>query len=273
MYKAKVFLQIIVVLTIVYWFVIFPLSWVYLKPEIEKEFDEKFWVSSIFGCAALLLFVLILLAIWSLMCWLNKRYIAKLNSGHGNLNSATIHNGTNKNIKNRVQMSELKLKENSEAGIYRDIHGILRDDKPNPNTATQTSGTNETFSNNLVLTPSSHKSFPFNDPRASGRLSYCDSCSKSMDGDDMVNIFLNKMWKNDNETNDVKFEVVGKSVNQAKRFHIDEIDGSSISTTMEKASALSVPVRHSGRLKSEIFIVINDDSTIQQTGDDDDVFK
>lgn len=255
----------------------------YLKPVIVQEnwFEQSFWIPSIFWCAALLVFVLILLVLWWFMCCLKERHRTTADSGNGNLNSSTIHNESNKNIKDRVQMSELKSKSDAEA--YQDIQTVFlrpNKDKPKSNTATQTSHTSDTFSNNVVLTPLSDKEFAFNDPlRSSGRLSYCDSCSKSIDDDDMVNIFLNKMWTHENETNDVKFEVVGKSVNQAKRFRIDEVDESSISTIQEPEKlsettpAISIPVRHGSRLKSEIFIMINDDSTVQTVDGSDDVFN
>lgn len=219
------------------------------------------------------------------MCCLRRRYTKTPdNNDNGNLNSFTIHNEENKNIKDRVQMNELKSKRKSE--VYQDIKEVfLRSNKETTkfNTATQTS---DTLGDNVTSTPSSPTNFAFNDAmRSSGRLSSCYSCSKSIDDDDMVNIFLNKSWT-DNDANEVKFEVVGKSVNQAnkaKRFQIDdnitEIDDNSTTSTEKPdneadIATISIPIRHNSILrKSEIFIMVNEDSTLQVVNGSDDVFK
>lgn len=284
MFKPRLFFTIFAVLFFLYWFVLFPLLWVYLRPVIIEQgiFDSEppFWIPSIFWCGALIIFVLLLMIVWSVRCCLRKKYTKQAENGDGQLNSFTIHNEDNKNIKDRVQPNKLKLKRKSDTEAYQDIQDVFlrpKTVKPKLNTATQTSGT---FGDEIISTP-------FNDAmRSSGRLSSCYSCSKSITDEDMVNIFLNKLWTDDsdaNDTNDVKFEVVGKSVNQAKRFHIDEIDddctkeNSSNTTTMDdncsnttmehdKLSTtpiISIPVRQSKSLKSEIFIMINVDSTSQ----------
>lgn len=279
MYKSRLFYTIIAILFFVYWFVLFPLLWVYLKPVIadEMQFDQPFWIPSLFWCGALLIFVILLLIAWWCM-WCVKRKPPKIpDNSNGKLDSATIHNGTNKNVKDRVQMSELKLKCKSDAETRPDTQNALRTDKvaSRPTMATQTSQTSDVFGDNTLSSPSSPKDFEA--LRSCRRLSSCYSCSKSIPDDDMVNIFLNGLWS-DSETNDVKFEVVGKSVNQAKRFQVN--DAEDIASSMGEKSGesgekspgiIAVPVRRSERMKSEIFIMINDDSTVQvenNTGDD-----
>ncbi len=252
----------------------------YLKPVIieKRIIEDQFWVPALFWCSALIIFVVLLLIFWCVMCYTKKKYITRtVEDKNGMLNSSTIHSENNKNIKDRVQMTELKLK--SEPDAYQDIQDVFlrpNKDKPKANTATQTS---DAFVDNVISTPSSPREFAFNDElRSSRRLSSCYSCSKSIPDDDMVNIFLNQIWTNDRDMSDVKFEVVGKSVNQAKRFQISEIeniptDTTDTTDTQEKSLDISIPVRHSARIKSEIFIMINDDSTVHEVNGSDDVFK
>lgn len=270
----------------IYWFVLFPLLLVYLKPVVIDagilDSEPKFWIPSIFGCIALIVFIILLMILWFCMYCLRNRDTKALHNGNTHLDSSTIHNDDNKNIKDRVQLDELKSKCKSDAAAYRDIKDIFHQpnkDKPKFNTSTQTSQTSETFGD-ILSTPSSPRDFDA--LRSSRRLSSCYSCSKSIPDDDMVNIFLNKLWNDDNDTNEVKFEVVGKSVNQAKRFRIEEniaeTDDDSTGTTQPYDTVLtsdiiSIPVRQNSRLKSEIFIMINDDSTLQVVDGSDDVFK
>lgn len=284
MFKSRLFFIILAIIFSIYWFVLFPLLWVYLKPVIIEtgilDSKPKFWIPSIFWCSALIVFVILLMILWLCMCCLRKKDTKTLDIGNAHLDSSTIHNADNKNVKDRIQLNELKLKCKSDADAYQDIQDVFlrsNKDKVKLNTATQTSQISDTCGD-IMSTASSPKDFDA--LRSSRRLSSCYSCSKSITDDDMVNIFLNKLWTDDNDTNDVKFEVVGKSVNQAKRIQIDEniteISDDSTSTIQpyEKSSdIISIPVRQSSRLKSEIFIIINEDSTLQVVNGSDDVFK
>lgn len=278
---------------------LFPLLFVFLKPVIIEKglFDgDPVWIQTLFWCSALIIFVLLLTILWCFRCCLRHRYTKQVDNGNGNLNSFTIHNEANTNIKDRVRMNELKSKRKSDPGI-QSIFVRSNNSKSNLYPSRQTSQT----SDKITSIPSSPKDFIFNDAmRSSDRLSSCYSCSKSLPDDDMVNIFLNKLWTGDSDTNEVKFEVVGKSINQAKRIQIEEIDDDRISTAkqhenlsntstivdgecrntptneLEKLSnspIISVPVRHNSRLKSEVFFMVNDDSTLQVVDSNDDVFK
>lgn len=299
MFKSRIFFIIFAILFAIYWFVLCPLLWANLEEEMNEKFDDvsPYLIPSLFWCGALVIFVIILLILWWSMCCLRKKYSETLDNGKGNLDSATIHNGSNKNIKDRLQMSELKSKSKNDAEAYQDIqHIFLRPnkDKQKLNTATQTSQTSDGFVDLSLSSPSSPRDF--DTMRSSRRLSSCYSCSKSIPDDDMVNIFLNRLWTDDNDANDVKFEVVGKSVNQAKRFQIDDVDDIAMTTNCQDdklsdstndiatitlrqedkssdAAVVSVPFRHSQRMKSEIFIMINDDSTVQVENGVDNVFK
>lgn len=285
MFKSRLFFIIFAIIFSIYWFVLFPLLWVYLKPVIKGkgilDSEPKFWIPSIFWCSALIVFVILLMILWLCMCCLRKKDSKELDNGNAHLDSSTIHNADNKNIKDRIQLNELKVKCKSDADAYQDIKDVFlrpnKDKELKLNTATQTSQISDTLGD-IMSTASSPKDFDA--LRSSRRLSSCYSCSKSITDDDMVNIFLNKLWTDDNDTNDVKFEVVGKSVNQSKRIQIDEniteISDDSTSTIQpyEKSSdIISIPVRQSSRLKSEIFIMINEDSTLQVVNGNDDVFK
>lgn len=276
MSKSRVFFIILAIVFSVYWFVLFPLLWVYLKPVIvDGDGDSKFWTTSIFWCSALLIFVLLILTLWFCVYCLRKRDSKALADGNEHLDSFTIHNADNKNIKDRVQMHEVKLRCRSDADTYKDINDVFV--RPKYNTTTQTSQTSDNITSTSI--PSSVNDFDI--LRSTNRMNSYHSCNKSIEDDDMVNIFLNRLWTIDNETNGVKFEVVGKSVNQAKRIQINEIDDNSTSTIQtheitsdaDDAPVISIPVRHSSRLKSEIFIMINDDSTVQAVNGSDDVFK
>lgn len=259
----------------------------YLKPVIiDNEIldsEPPFWIPSVFWCSALILFVLLLMILWCFMCFLRRRYIKTPETNdNGTLNSSTIHNPDNRNIKDRVQAHEVKLKLKSDAEAYQDIKEVfIRPNKASTkfNTATQTS---DTLGDNVTSSPSPPTTdYVFDDAtRSSSRVSSCYNCSQSIADDDMLNIFLNKSWTGDTDTNEVKFEVVGK----AKRLQIDEnateIDDKSTASTEkqpegkeDEISTISIPVRHSGRLKSEVFIMINADSTSQIVNGSDDVFK
>lgn len=197
-------------------------------------------------------------------------------SSNSNLDSSTIHSEDNKNIKDRVQTNEVKIEpRKSNAYAYEDMQDIfLSRTNSKPNIQQTTDGSKS----------SSPKHNIFNDVlRSSGRLSSCDGCSKIITDDEMVNIFLNKKWTNEKETDDsnVKFEVVGKSVPQAKRFQIyenvDPIPDEATNETPQQEetiiSSISIPVRPSSKLKSEVFIMVNDDHSISGVDGADDVFK
>lgn len=284
MFKSSVVFTIFAITFAIYWFVLFPLLWVYLKPVIIDKgiLDDEppFWIPSLFWCSALIIFVSLCMIMWCCLCYIRKRKTKAPDNTNGNLNSSVIHNENNKNIKDRVQLSELRFQRKSDPGAYRDIQDVFvrpNQDKPLFNTATQTS---DHF--DIISTTSSPRDFFHNDAMRSSRLSSCYSCSKSIPDDDIVNIFLNKLWTNDDK-NEVKFEVVGKSINQAKRIQINEditeiLDEASkrASQQQEKTSetpTISIPVRPSSRCKSEIFIMINEDNTHQVVNGSDDVFK
>lgn len=196
------------------------------------------------------------------MCNLRKRPEYIENESNSNLDSFTIHNGANKNIKDRVQTNVIKIDDCTYTS--RDFHDIsLRSDpKQKLNNATQTAGDRKSSS--------------------TGRVHSCDNCSKSIPDDELVNIFLHKKWFDDDEKtddNNVKFEVVGKVMPQATRFEIIENvpvkDDESVSTTLRsgntQTSNISIPIRPSSRLKSEVFIMINE--CLPKEDGSDEVFK
>lgn len=270
MFKSRLYFTIFAIIFFTYWFVLAPLLWVYLRPAIIRDNNPDdipvIWIDVIFWGCVLFIFIIFLFVWWCIMCNLKKRPEYKENDSNSHLDSLTIHNVVNKNIKDRIQLNEMKIDDCSSCTYPRDLHDFLRN-------------------NSKPIKPKYNNAAPTADERKSSstsRVNSCDSCCKSITDDEMVNIFLHKKWCIDDETDDnnVKFEVVGKSVPQAKRFEIIEhvpVEDVSPSATLRQGNTettnISIPVRPSSRLKSEVFIMINDDYSLPKDNVCDDVFK
>jgi len=268
----------IVFLFIAYWFVLFPLLWFFLKPVMSLNgiFNgiPSYWIPSVFWGAALIIFILVLLILWCVMFCVPKKQVETAEDNNVNLDSYTIHGEVNKNIKNSGQTSEYDIeprKDNIDA--YRDIQDIFHQQnnfKPKLNNATQT--ISQTVDERRS---SSYDDNVYNDiNRRHTRLSSCDGCSKLITDDEMVKFFVNKKVIPENDDNMEKYEVVGTSVQQAKRFRIDENipvnndEGgySNMKPQLRKSEtpSISIPVRPSSRMKSELFIYIDNDGPIPE---------
>lgn len=287
MFKSRLFSIFFVIIFIVYWFVLFPLFLVFIKPVIIENGTldwmniAPFWTSTVFCVSALIIFIVLLLILWCVMCYRQKKHvqIQIANATNSNLNSLTIHSEANKNIKDRVQLKEISIEPcESDADGYRDIFTRRNNLVPKYHTAIQTSDTS------ILSSPTDNV---FNGLMTSScRLNSCDRCSKLITDEEMVNIFVNKSDENDTNDNNgtnVKFEVVGKSVPQAKRFEIvesitqndDEFESTNMTPQQvkSKTASISIPVKQHSTLKSEVFFIVNDDYTIRNVDGNEDVFK
>lgn len=262
MFKSRHFCVILLIVFIVYWFLIFPLLWVFAKPVIIKNgiLDRMnippLWISSVFCTGAMIIFIVFLLILWCVICCLRKKLVQiQYNS---NLDLVTTGVETYKWRYEDIQDNLIQLD----------------DFKPKYHNATQTTDSTtssyptKSVSNDLIT--------------SSGRLNSCDRCSKLITDEEVVNILLNKRIIDDNKGNtnstNAKVEAVGKSVPQAKRnmTHNDDKLHSTNGAPQQlkpKATNTSIPARRNSRLKSEVFIILNNDYSIRDVDGNDDVFK
>jgi len=182
--------------------VVFPLLWVYLKPEIIADgwfsWISNFWIPSVFWGCALIIFIIILLILWGVLCCIRKKRddaTEDRNNTNSNLDSFTIHSEANKNIKDRFEMKDMFMgPRNSDTGDYRDIQDIFRQRnnfKPKFNAAPQTTSER--------LSPLQDDNIFKDMTIRSGSLRSCERCSELITDEEMVNIFLNKKTNKDTD--------------------------------------------------------------------------
>lgn len=283
----------------IYWFVVCPLLWVFVKPRvIENGILDRMqislaWTPFIFWGGALIIFIAIVIILWCIIFCGRKghRHLHVISDVDSKvLDSVKIHDEGNRNVKDRVAGDEMKMAPTT-TDAYRDIQNTFRQGTNFKPTLRISDATTQTTSRNTATTSET----------TTGRLNSCDRCSKLITDEEMVNIFVNKKVvggsDNYNGLGDAKvgFEVVGKSVPQAMRFRIDENvspnddrlkqtksdfgltktahpPGKSI-VHEAKSSNISIPVRRDSTLKSEVFIVVNNDCSFKEEAENDDVFK
>lgn len=260
MFQPRIFYSVVIIF-LIYWIAFFPLFWFVIKPLIIKSGVlngiSAFWIPYVFCCGAFILFIVVLATVlWCVTCYFRKRQKKKI--VYGNNSTVDLYE-SNTYIKDQVEMDELGIEPcENVVDAYRDIQDIFfqfNSSKLKCNTASQTS--------------ESPSSSPIDDnfydnTRSYFRLKSCEGCSKTITDEEIVNAFNKKL------NNEIDMDkLVPQAQPRAKRSHIYENINSIQDEHSNVSHQQSQPRR---RLKSEVFVIVNDEYSPEENYGDD-VFK